>query len=79
MQTHILSLHTPSTPVVGSKVKPFFFPESCHVAYQINGNGAQSMQADTLSLHTPLTPWVGSKHFYTESSHVAYQIKGNGT
>ena len=34
MQAHILSLHRPSTPVVGSKVKTFFF-ESSHVAYQI--------------------------------------------
>ena len=38
MQAHILSLHTQSTPGVGSKVKLFF--ESTHVAYQINWNGA---------------------------------------
>ena len=33
MQAHIVSLHTPSTPRVGSKFKIFF--ESIHVAYQI--------------------------------------------
>ena len=35
MQAHILSLHTHSTPGVGSKVKSFF--ESSHVAYQNKG------------------------------------------
>ena len=39
MQAHILSLHTPSTPGMWSKVKTFF-SESSHVAYQIKGNGA---------------------------------------
>ena len=39
IQAHILSLHTPSTPGVGSKVKTLF-SESSHVAYQINWNGA---------------------------------------
>ena len=36
-QRHMLSLHTLSTPGVGSKL---FFSESSHVAYQIKGNGA---------------------------------------
>ena len=36
MQAHILSLHTLSIPVVGSKVKTFF-SESSQVAYQIKG------------------------------------------
>ena len=40
MQAHILSLHKPSTPGVGSKGQNIFFPESRHVAYQIKGNGA---------------------------------------
>ena len=42
MQVYILSLHTPLTPGVGSKVKTFFLSESTgsHVEYQIKGNGA---------------------------------------
>ena len=36
MQAHILSLHAPLTPGVGSKVKNIFSSESSHVAYQIN-------------------------------------------
>ena len=39
MQAHILSLHTPSAPGAGSKVKTFF-SEYSDVAYQIKGNGA---------------------------------------
>ena len=51
----ILSLLTPSTPGVGSKVKTFF-AESSHGASQIKGNGAQSiMQAHILYLHTRST------------------------
>ena len=38
MLANILPLHTPSTPGVGSKSLLFFFSESSHVAYQINGN-----------------------------------------
>ena len=40
MQAHILSLHTPSAPGVGSKDKNTFFSQSSHDAYQIKGNGA---------------------------------------
>ena len=36
MKAHILSLHTPSTPGMGSKVITFF-SERSHVAYQKNG------------------------------------------
>ena len=41
MQPHIqfLSLHTPLTTWMGSKVKKKI-SESSHVAYQIDGNGA---------------------------------------
>ena len=61
MQAPILSLHTPSTPGVGLKVKTFF-SESCHFAYQINGNGAQStVQAHIPSLHSPWVPGWGQK------------------
>ena len=38
MQAHILSLHTPSTPWWGQKVKNI--TESSHVAYHIKGSGA---------------------------------------
>ena len=48
MQTHILSLHTPSDPEVGSN----FFSESKHVAYQIKS---------TLSFHTASASRVVSK------------------
>ena len=61
MQAHILSSHTPSTPVVGQRSE-HFFSESSHVAYQIKGNGTWStMLAHSLSLHKPLTLSVGSK------------------
>ena len=35
MHAHILSLHTPLTPGVGSKCQNIFITESSHVAYQI--------------------------------------------
>ena len=40
MYAHSMSLHTLSTPEVGSKVRKSFVSESSHDAYQINGNGA---------------------------------------
>ena len=39
MHAHILTLHTYSTPLVGSKGQPIFFTGSSHIAYQIKGNG----------------------------------------
>ena len=61
MQAHILSLRTPSTTGVGSKVSTFC-SESSHDAYQIKDNGAQCIiQAHILPLHTPSTLSVGSK------------------
>ena len=35
MKANMLSLHTPTTPGVGSKGHFVFFSKSCHVAYQI--------------------------------------------
>ena len=35
LSVNMLSLHTPSTPGVGSKGHFFFFPKIGHVAYQI--------------------------------------------
>ena len=35
MNANMLSLHTPTTPGVGSKGHFFFFSKSSHVAYQI--------------------------------------------
>ena len=63
MQTHItLSLHTSSTPRMGSKCQNIFFTESSHVAYQIKENGIKStMQARILSLQTPSTSRWGQK------------------
>ena len=39
MQGHFLSLYAPLAPWVGSKGQNIFFSESCHVAYQNEGNG----------------------------------------
>ena len=35
MKANMLSLHTPTTPGVGSKGHSFFFSKSGHAAYQI--------------------------------------------
>ena len=59
MQAHILSLHTPSTPALGSKVK---FSESSPVAYQIRREWNIEHHASTYFVLTHrLDPWVGSK------------------
>ena len=79
MVANILPRDTLLTQWVGSKGQTISFSESCHVAYQIKGNWAQStMKANMLSLHTPETPGLGSKGhfvFFSKSGHVAYQIK----
>ena len=77
MQAHFLSLHTPSTPVLGSKVKTFF-SESSHVAYQIRRKMSIEHHASTYSdLTHILDPWgwVKGRNIFSESSHVAYQIR----
>ena len=57
----MLSLHTPTTPGVGSKGH-FFSSKSVHVAYQIKVEEVKTyMQGNTLNLHTPLTSGVGFK------------------
>ena len=54
----MLSLHTLSTPGVGSN--SLFFSESGYVAYQIKVKEVQSnMQCNTLNLHTSLDSGVG--------------------
>ena len=79
MVANILATDTPLTPGVGLKGQTIYFSESCHVAYQVKGNWAQSiMKANMLSLHTPTTPGVGSNglfFYFSKSGHVAYQIK----
>ena len=62
MKANMLSLHTPTTPGVGSKVILFFFSKSGHVAYQIKVEKVKTyMQGNILNLHTPLTSGVGFK------------------
>ena len=65
-----------------------FFPEFCHVAYQIKGNQEYNYMLAiyiyiyclmVYLIHT-LTPRMVSKDqifFFSESSHVAYLINGN--
>ena len=80
MKANMLSLHTPTTPGVGSKGQTISFSESSYVAYQIKAYAGINMVANILPTNTPLTQGVGSKGqtiSFSESSHVAYQIKGN--
>ena len=55
MQAHIMSLHTASIPGCWVKVQTFFSVRS-HVAYQINGNGAQSTVLVDFELKKVLLP-----------------------
>ena len=63
MKAGMLSLHTPTTPGVGSKGHFFyFFFKSGHVAYQSKVEEVLTyMQGNTLNLHTILTSEVGFK------------------
>ena len=62
MKANILSLHTPTTPGVGSKCHFLFFSKSGHVAYQSKVEEAKTyMQVNTLNLHTILASEVGFK------------------
>ena len=66
---HILSLHKPSTPWVGSKLKTFF-SDSSHVAYQVRRELSMEHHANTYHVLTHrLNPGVGSKvkPFFSES------------
>ena len=57
MKANMLSLHTPTTPWVGSNCF-----KSGHVAYQIKVEEVWTyIQGNTLNLYTPLTPGVGFK------------------
>ena len=80
MQAHSLSLHTPSNPVVGSKVKTFF-SESSHDAYQIRREWSIKHHASTYSVLTHIPPMgvesKGQNSTFSERGHVAYQIKWN--
>ena len=79
MYAHIMSLHAPSTPEVGSKVKKSFVSEISHDAYQINGS---TMQAHVLSSRTPSTPGLGHKvktFFYKKTSCCISNIRNWNT
>ena len=66
MGANFLPTDTPSTQGVGSKGQTISFTESSHVAYQINGNGAQStMKANMLSLHTLTAPGGFKRSFFS--------------
>ena len=82
MQAHILSLHTPSTPGVGSKVKTIFFLKVVMLYTKLIG---MKHRAPCLHIFCPNThprPLVwGQKiriFFLKLPCHVAYQIKWNG-
>ena len=62
MKANMLSLHTQTTPGVGSKGLFFFFSKSGHVAYQIKVEEMSTyMQGNTLNLQKPLTSGAGFK------------------
>ena len=62
MKANKLSLHTPTTPGVGSKGHFLFFSKSGHVAYQSKvGKKCRPTCKVTLNLHTILTSEVGFK------------------
>ena len=62
MKANMVSLHTPTTPVMGSKGHFFFFSKSGHVAYHIKVAEVWTyMQSNTLNLHTSLTSGDGFK------------------
>ena len=82
MHAHILSLHTYSTPLVGSKGQPIFSLEVVILHIKLKGmeHRAPSKRICFLYTHPRPLGWdQRSKHFFTESSHVAYQSKGNET
>ena len=70
-------LHAPLTPGLGSKV--FFFSESSHVAYQINGNEAwNNIQANILPFTQP-QPLDGvkrSRRFFQTKAMLHINSKG---
>ena len=80
MQAHILSLHTPSTSGVGSKVKIIFFRNVVMLHIKLEKNGAYStMQVHILSLHTFLISGGGGGQMSKKNSEVVVlHIKLNG-
>ena len=62
MNANMLSLHTPTTPGLGSKGHIFFLSKSGHVQYLINLEEVSTyMRGNTLNFYTPLTSGVGLK------------------
>ena len=62
MKASMLSLHTPTTPGVGSIGHFLFYSKSCHVAHQSKVEEVKTyMQGNTLNFHTILTSEVGFK------------------
>ena len=62
MKASTLSLHSPTTPGVGSEGLFFFFFKIGHVAYQSKVEEVWTyMQGNTLNFHTILTSEVGFK------------------
>ena len=55
-----LSLHIPSNPGAGSKVKSVVFSEKGHVVYQIKGNDAHNNMQAKVCIYTHTRPlgWV---------------------
>ena len=82
MQAHILSLHTPPTPVVGSKFGKFFLLKEVILHMKLNRIANAATRKHILCPYThprPLRWSQRSRHFFSESSHDAsYQIERNG-
>ena len=78
MQTHILSLHTPSTPGVGSEGKNIFFLLKV-VMLHIKLKGME-YRAPCKHIFCPYThpQPLGWGQKVKTFFYVAYQIKGNG-
>ena len=82
MQADILSLHTPSTPGVGSKVQTFLFLKVVMLHFKLIRMEHRAPCKYIFCTYTHPQPlgW-GQKvktFFFSKSSHVAYHIKGNG-
>ena len=72
-KAHILSLHTPSAPGVGSKGQNIFFLKV--VILHIKFKGMELRHIFCPYIHPPPV-WSDQNFYFSERGHVAYQIKG---
>ena len=76
MQAHILSLHTHSTPGVGSKDKTFFYLKVVLLHIELEGMENRAPCKHIFCAYTHPLPVGWIKRLKSEYGHVAYQIKG---